>query len=85
NNPIKAEVFETGAKWHYVWTRDLAYAADLSLALMNPTRVQNGLNFKLSAFRDTTDQQYDGEQIVQDTGTGGSWPISTDRTTWALG
>lgn len=29
NNPIKAEVFETGAKWHYVWTRDLAYAADL--------------------------------------------------------
>ncbi|MCV5888182.1 hypothetical protein OFN71_33740, partial [Escherichia coli] len=42
-------------------------------------------NFKLSAFRDTTDQQYDGEQIVQDTGTGGSWPISTDRTTWALG
>ncbi|NVC92307.1 Six-hairpin glycosidase-like protein [Vibrio natriegens] len=85
NNPIKAEVFETGAKWHYVWTRDLAYAADLSLALMNPTRVQNGLNFKLSAFRETTEQQYDGEQIVQDTGTGGSWPISTDRTTWALG
>lgn len=34
---------------------------------MHPTRVQNGLNFKLSAFRDTTDQQYDGEQIVQDT------------------
>ncbi|WP_243977726.1 amylo-alpha-1,6-glucosidase [Vibrio natriegens] len=85
NNPIEAEVFETGAKWHYVWTRDLAYAADLSLALMNPTRVQNGLNFKLSAFRETTEQQYDGEQIVQDTGTGGSWPISTDRTTWALG
>ncbi|UYI50211.1 amylo-alpha-1,6-glucosidase [Vibrio natriegens] len=85
NNPIKAEVFETGAKWHYVWTRDLAYAADLSLALMNPTRVQNGLNFKLSAFRETTEQQYDGEQIVQDTGTGGSWPISTDRTSWALG
>ncbi len=22
---------------------------------------------------------------MQDTGTGGSWPISTDRTTWALG
>ncbi|WP_039977149.1 MGH1-like glycoside hydrolase domain-containing protein [Vibrio jasicida] len=85
NKPIKAEVFETGAKWHYVWTRDLAYAADLSLALMNPTRVENGLEFKLSAFRESTDQQYDGEQIVQDTGTGGSWPISTDRTTWALG
>lgn len=29
----------------------------------------------------------DGEarQIVQDTGTGGSWPASTDRVTWALG
>lgn len=85
NKPIKAEVFETGAKWHYVWTRDLAYAADLSLALMNPTRVENGLNFKLSGFRANTGKQYDGEQIVQDTGTGGSWPISTDRTTWALG
>ncbi|OAN17995.1 Six-hairpin glycosidase-like protein [Photobacterium jeanii] len=85
NKPIKAEVFETGAKWHYVWTRDLAYAADLSLALMNPTRVENGLKFKLSGFRDSTNKQYDGEQIVQDTGTGGSWPISTDRTTWALG
>jgi len=85
NKPIKAEVFETGAKWHYVWTRDLAYAADLSLALINPTRVKNGLNFKLSGFRDNTPQALDGEQIIQDTGTGGSWPISTDRTSWALG
>lgn len=24
-------------------------------------------------------------QIVQDTGSGGSWPVSTDRTAWALG
>ncbi|MCG7587163.1 amylo-alpha-1,6-glucosidase [Photobacterium sp. OFAV2-7] len=85
NQPIKAEVFETGAKWHYVWTRDLAYAADLSLALINPVRVKNGLIYKLSEFRDGTPKVLDGEQIIQDTGTGGSWPISTDRTSWALG
>lgn len=85
NQPIAAEVFETGAKWHYVWTRDLAYAADLSLAMLNPQRVRNGLEFKLSGFREETGLQYDGEQIIQDTGTGGSWPISTDRVTWALG
>ena len=85
NQPIDAKVFETGAKWHYVWTRDLAYAADLSVALLDPERVKNGLEFKLSGFRETTRRQYDGEQIIQDTGTGGSWPISTDRVTWALG
>ncbi|MCW8327190.1 Six-hairpin glycosidase-like protein [Photobacterium sp. SDRW27] len=85
NQPIKAEVFETGAKWHYVWTRDLSYAADLSVALLDPKRVRNSLEFKLSGFRDQTQRQYDGEQIIQDTGTGGSWPISTDRVTWALG
>lgn len=85
SQPINAEVFETGAKWHYVWTRDLAYAADLSLALINPERVKNGLNFKLSGFRKDTPKALDGEQVIQDTGTGGSWPISTDRTSWALG
>ncbi|MGF1761066.1 amylo-alpha-1,6-glucosidase [Photobacterium sagamiensis] len=85
NKPIKADVFETGAKWHYVWTRDLAYAADLSVALLDPERVRNGLEFKLSDFREGTGREYDGEQIIQDTGTGGSWPISTDRTSWALG
>jgi len=88
---LPCECFETGAKWHYVWTRDLAYAADLGLAVFDPQRVVNSLEFKLSGYRDGVSRANavpgddSGYQIVQDTGTGGSWPISTDRMTWSFG
>ena len=72
--------FETGRLWNYVWTRDTAYAVDLGLAPMSPTRALNSLSFKLSERRAGGD-----EQIVQDTGTGGSYPVSSDRVSWALG
>lgn len=72
--------FETGRKWTYVWTRDTSYAADLGLGWIDPVRAKNSLEFKLSARRDGSDVQ-----IVQDTGTGGSYPVSTDRAIWALG
>jgi len=72
--------FETGRKWTYVWTRDTSYAVDLGLAWIDPTRAKNSLDFKLSSRRDGSDVQ-----IVQDTGTGGSYPVSTDRAVWALG
>lgn len=72
--------FETGRLWNYVWTRDTAYAVDLGLASVDPTRARNSLEFKLSERRTGGDLQ-----IVQDTGTGGSYPISTDRVVWALG
>lgn len=72
--------FETGRLWNYVWTRDTAYAVDLGLASMDPTRARNSLEFKLSARRGGDDTQ-----IVQDTGTGGSYPISSDRAVWAFG
>lgn len=72
--------FETGRLWKYVWTRDIAYSVDLGLAGFDPRRARNSLEFKLSAPR-----VGGPEQIVQDTGTGGSYPVSTDRTTWALG
>ncbi|MCC2971044.1 esterase [Massilia sp. IC2-476] len=87
---IPCECFATGEKWHYVWTRDLSYAADLGLALLDPQRVRNSLEFKLSGWRKgvTIAPQVagspDGLQIVQDTGSGGSWPVSTDRVTWAF-
>lgn len=72
--------FETGRLWNYVWTRDTAYSVDLGLAAIDPTRSLNSLSFKLS------DRRGGGSsEIVQDTGTGGSWPVSTDRVTWALG
>ncbi|WP_159084177.1 alpha-L-rhamnosidase-related protein [Saccharobesus litoralis] len=87
---IDCDCFKTGEKWAYVWTRDLAYAADLNLALLDPQRVVNSLKFKTSEFRKdnkVASSVYgkDGLQIIQDTGSGGSWPISTDRVTWAFG
>jgi hypothetical protein len=90
NNPIPCDCFETGEKWHYVWTRDLSYAADLGLAMLDPQRVRNSLLFKLSGFRDGVNKPPQvagtagGLQIAQDTGSGGSWPVSTDRITWAF-
>jgi hypothetical protein len=87
---IPCDCFETGEKWHYVWTRDLSYAADLGLALLDPQRVRNSLEFKLAGYRAGMPKAPpvagtpDGLQIVQDTGSGGSWPVSTDRVTWAF-
>lgn len=85
---IPCECFETGEKWHYVWTRDLSYAANLGLAHLDPQRVMNSMLFKVSGFREgvkpPTELPAGSLQILQDTGSGGSWPVSTDRVTWAL-
>jgi hypothetical protein len=62
-----------GAKWNGVWTRDVSYSTILSLAIIAPELTKNSLMAKVSH----------GE-IVQDTGTGGSWPVSSDRMVWAL-
>jgi len=44
--------------------------------------------FKVSGFRKGSaiplNLPNDSQQVVQDTGSGGSWPVSTDRVTWAL-
>ena len=90
NAAIPCECFETGEKWHYVWTRDLSYAVDLGLGMLDPQRVRNSLEFKLSGWREGIPKAPQvasgggGLQIVQDTGSGGSWPVSTDRITWAF-
>lgn len=90
-NAIPCECFETGELWHYVWTRDLSYAASLGLGMLDPRRVRNSLQFKLSGYRDGVQPGArvaggaDGLQIIQDTGSGGSWPVSTDRVSWAFG
>ena len=87
--PIPCRCFETGEKWHYVWTRDLSYALDLGLAGLDPTRAVASLLFKTGSLRPGVPRPpelaADTLQIVQDTGSGGSWPVSTDRTAWALG
>ncbi|GAB2580961.1 Six-hairpin glycosidase-like protein [Dyella jejuensis] len=80
--PIPCTCFVTGAKWPYVWTRDLSYAVDLGLWRIDPLRARNGLRFKLSDVRDPSSPQ--GLYVMQDTGSGGSWPVSTDRIVWFL-
>jgi hypothetical protein len=76
--------FETGELWHYVWTRDSAYAVDLGLGWLDPERSRETLLFKVSAARENS-RFGAGPEIVQDTGSGGSWPISSDRVVWGLG
>ncbi|PKR89559.1 esterase [Pleomorphomonas diazotrophica] len=87
--PIPCECFQTGEKWTYVWTRDVSYAAHLGLAALDPERVATTLLYKVSPFRDglalPEELPADSLQIVQDTGSGGSWPVSTDRVSWAFG
>lgn len=80
---IPCHCFETGEKWPYVWTRDLAYSIDLGLWRYDAARSRNGLLFKLSGVRAKNIPQ--GLYPMQDTGSGGSWPISTDRVVWFLG
>lgn len=63
----------TGKAWQSVWTRDIAYSVHLSLALAAPVRSAHSLRSRVC----------NGE-ILEDTGTGGSWPVSTDRVAWAL-
>jgi hypothetical protein len=65
--------FNAGAKWQGVWTRDVSYSILLSLAAIQPEAARISLLKKVQR-----------DRIVQDTGTGGSWPVSTDRLTWAL-
>lgn len=81
--PIPCECFVAGKQWPFVWTRDLSYSTDLALWRFDPERARNSLAFKVSGVRDGLAPQ--GQYVLQDTGSGGSWPISTDRVVWFLG
>lgn len=50
----------------------LGYSGMLSLAILHPKACQNSLM-----------QRVKNDRIIQDPGTGGSWPISSDRLIWA--
>ncbi|MFR4222282.1 MAG: hypothetical protein ACLT38_00200 [Akkermansia sp.] len=65
--------FRTGANWPTVWTRDISYSTHLGLGLWNVRACMNSLNARVR----------NGE-VEQDTGTGGSWPISSDRVVWGM-
>ncbi|WP_320018733.1 hypothetical protein [Labilibaculum manganireducens] len=64
--------FNTGEKWNGVWTRDISYSVILALAITNPEISKKSLLKKVKQGK-----------IVQDTGTGGSWPVSSDRMIWS--
>ena len=63
-----------GAKWPGVWTRDVSLSVILSLALVAPDATRRSLMAKVDS----------AGRIIQDTGTGGSWPVSSDRMVWSL-
>ncbi|MBN6114181.1 Six-hairpin glycosidase-like protein [Xanthomonas bonasiae] len=80
--PLLCDCYQTGERWPYVWTRDVSYAADLALARLDPQRTRRSLRFKLSAMRGA--DALPGLFVAQDTGSGGSWPVSSDRVVWFL-
>lgn len=65
--------FMAGEKWPGVWTRDISYSIHLAFAIVNPDAAKTSLLAKVK-----------NGKIIQDTGTGGAWPVSSDRMTWAL-
>lgn len=65
--------FRAGAAWDGVWTRDISYSIWLALGYINPEASSKSLKAKVKNGR-----------IVQDTGTGGAWPISSDRVVWSI-
>jgi hypothetical protein len=81
--PIPCRCLIAGKKWPFVWTRDVSYSIDLGLWRFDPARARTSLLFKISPPRAgaASSQLF----VMQDTGSGGSWPISTDRVVWFLG
>lgn len=74
-NAIEADsTLRTGQEWAGVWTRDVSYSIILSMASLQPQVSKISLLKKVNK----------NGVIVQDTGTGGAWPISTDRIVWAI-
>jgi hypothetical protein len=65
--------FRTGKEWAGVWTRDVSYSIILAQASLQPKVAMNSLLRKVSP----------NGRIIQDTGTGGAYPCSTDRLIWA--
>jgi hypothetical protein len=81
--PISCRCFIAGKEWPFTWTRDVSYSIDLGLWRLDPARARRSLLFKVSPPRDGAAPR--GLYVMQDTGSGGSWPISTDRVVWFLG
>lgn len=66
--------FRTGKEWAGVWTRDVSYSIILSMAHLQPEVSMKSLMRKVNSTG----------RIIQDTGTGGAWPVSSDRMIWTV-
>lgn len=64
----------TGREWPGVWTRDVSYSIILAMAALQPEVSRISLEHKITP---------DG-RIIQDTGSGGAWPVSSDRQIWTI-
>lgn len=64
----------TGKEWSGVWTRDVSYSILLSMAYLQPEASRISLMKKVDSMG----------RIIQDTGSGGAWPVSTDREIWCI-
>lgn len=64
----------TGREWAGVWTRDVSYSTLLAMSHIQTEAAKKSLLRKVNP----------RGRIIQDTGTGGSWPVSTDRIIWAV-
>ena len=64
----------TGKEWAGVWTRDVSYSILLSMAYLQPEASRISLMKKVDSLG----------RIIQDTGSGGAWPVSTDRQIWTV-
>ncbi len=69
----KDSTWRTGQLWGGVWTRDVSYSTLLAMSYMRPDIC------KMSLLKKTKNGK-----IIQDTGTGGSYPVSTDRIVWTI-
>lgn len=75
NNIESDQTLRTGESWGGVWTRDVSYSIYLSISHLLKVPTKNSLLRKVDTKRG---------RIIQDTGTGGSWPVSTDRMVWTI-
>jgi hypothetical protein len=64
----------TGREWPGVWTRDVSYSIILAMAALQPEVSRISLEHKITP----------SGRIVQDTGSGGAWPVSSDRQIWGI-
>lgn len=69
----KDSIWHTAPGQQGIGTRELGYGSLLGLSYLYPRVTEKSLMSRVNGWR-----------VLQDAGTGGSWPVSTDRALWVL-